>query len=345
MPHMKAVPAVVALALLLAPAPANAKTTVVADHLARPRGLTIAPDGTLYAALVGSGGRKCNFEGCFGATGELVRVGRNGAVKTVASGLVSMRGVPDGFFSIGADQLDVLPDGRLVTAITAEFNDDEYPPSQVPPAVRAQPGRLVFAGLDGRKTLGPSISAIEYRDDPDQEGKVSNPYGIAVLGDAIYVSDSAANALLEVRGSDVHTIAVFPHTADDAQSVPAALTAGADGALYVGEYTGLRQKPLSARIWRVVPGAAPALFATGLTTVSALAAGPDGALYATELRPGRVVRIAPDGTHAVIATGLHYPGGIAVAADGAIFVSDWSVAGATARDAYRRHTGRIVRVR
>jgi hypothetical protein len=26
-------------------------------------------------------------------------------------------------------------------------------------------------------------------------------------------------------------------------------------------------------------------------------------------------------------------------------VSDWSVAGATAHDAYRRHTGRIVRVR
>jgi sugar lactone lactonase YvrE len=343
MPHMKAI--AIALGLLLAPAPAYAKTTVVADHLARPRGLTIAPDGTLYAALVGSGGPKCNFEGCFGATGKLVRVGPRGTVKTVASGLVSMRGKPDGFFSIGADQLDVLPDGRLVTAITAEFTDEGRSPSQVPRAVRTQPGRLVFAGLDGRKTLGPSISAIEYRDDPDQEGKVSNPYGVVALGDAIYVSDSAANALLEIRGNDVHTIAVFPHTSDDAQSVPAALTAGADGALYVGEYTGYRQKPLTSRIWRVVPGQPPVQFATGLTTVTALATGPDGALYATEFRPGRVVRIAPDGTHAVIATGLHFPGGIAVAADGAVYVSDWSVAGATARDAYRRHTGRIVRVR
>ncbi len=148
-----------------------------------------------------------------------MRVGRDGAVKTVASGLVSMRGVPDGFFSIGADQL------------------------------------------------------------------------------------------------------------------------------YLGEYTGLAQKAFTARVWRVAPGSEPALLAIVLTTVSALAAGPDGALYATEFRPGRVVRIAPDGTHAVIARGLHYPGGIAVAPDGAIFVSDWSVAGATAKDAYRRHTGRIVRVR
>jgi hypothetical protein len=77
-----------------------------------------------------------------------------------------------------------------------------------------------------------------------------------------------------------------------------------NGALYVGEYTGNESKGHTARIWRVVPGAAPVLFASGLTTISALASGPDGALY----------------------------------------VSDWSVAGATRKDAYRKHTGRILRV-
>jgi hypothetical protein len=53
-----------------------------------------------------------------------------------------------------------------------------------------------------------------------------------------------------------------------------------------------------------VPGAAPALFASGLTTISALASGPEDALY----------------------------------------LSDWAVAGATRKDAYRKHTGRILRV-
>src|SRR5262249_45365050 len=101
----------------------------------------------------------------------------------------------------------------------------------------------------------------------------------------------------------------------------------------------------TSRIWKVVPGSPPVLLAQGLTTVTALAFGPDGALYATEFRPGRVVRIALDGTRSVIASGLHYPGGIAVAPDGAGFVSDWSVAGAHRDDAYRKHTGRIVRVR
>ena len=137
---------VVALAVALgSDAPAGAATKVLADHLARPRGLAVAPDGTLYAALVGNGGRRCNFEGCFGASGRVVRVGRRGAVHTVASGLLSMRGLPDGFFSLGADQLTMLPDGRLATAISAEFNGlGGRPPSAVPRRLRSQIGHIVL---------------------------------------------------------------------------------------------------------------------------------------------------------------------------------------------------------
>src|SRR4051795_2401381 len=130
-----ALPALIAAlaATAFGAAPASAAVTVVADHLARPRGLAVAPDGTLYATLVGNGGRRCNFEGCFGASGRVVRVGTRGAVRTVASGLLSMRGRPDGFFSLGADQLTMLPDGRLATAIFAEFNGlGGRPPAAVP---------------------------------------------------------------------------------------------------------------------------------------------------------------------------------------------------------------------
>src|SRR3954454_9737941 len=124
--------AALAAALMLAPA-AVAKPAVVVSKLDRPRGRAVAPDGTLYAALVGRGGKPCNDEGCFGATGRVVRVGANGRTHTVAGGLLSMRGLPDGFFSIGADQLAVLPDGRLATAMTAEFMGPSLrAPTQVP---------------------------------------------------------------------------------------------------------------------------------------------------------------------------------------------------------------------
>src|SRR4051812_37110371 len=189
------------LTALLVPAAAPAKPVVVASKLDRPRGLVIAPDGTLYAALVGRGGKPCNDEGCFGATGRVVRVGADGKAHTVAGGLLSMRGLPDGFFSIGADQLAMLPDGRLVTAMTDEFQGDRaVPPSEIARSVRGQAGHLIFISRGGTKRVGPDIAALERRDDPDHKGVVSNPYGVAVVGDTIYVSDSAGNDLLAVNG-------------------------------------------------------------------------------------------------------------------------------------------------
>ena len=86
------------------------------------------------------------------------------------------------------------------------------------------------------------------------------------------------------------------------------------------------------------------MFATGLTSISALAFGPDGSLFAAELNRGDVIRIAPDGTRTRFG-GLHYPGGVAVASDGTVFVSNWTVASATParKGPLRRRTGQIVR--
>jgi len=259
-----------------------------------------------------------------------------------------MRGKPDGFFSLGADQLTVLADGRLVTVISAEFaGQSGRAPAAVPKSLRPQIGRLVFITPGGAEQLGANVAAVEYRENPDGEDTVSDPYGIAALGDAIYVSDAAANDLLEIRGSTVRVLATFPHTSADRQSVPDALAAGPDGALYVGEFTGGKQKAGTARIWRVVPGQAPTLFAGGLTSITALAFGPDGSLYATEFLPGDVVRIAPGGARTVLAKGqLHFPGGIVVAPDGAVFVTNWSVASAkpAKRGALKGRVGQIVRI-
>src|SRR3954451_15483181 len=333
-----------ALAAVLAPA-AAAKPVVVASKLDRPRGLAVAPDGTLYAALVGHGGTPCNDEGCFGASGRVVRVGGDGAVHTVTGGLLSMRGRPDGFFSIGADQLALLPDGRLATAMTAEvLGPLATAPRQVPQGLRGQIGHLILISPGGARQIGPDISALERRDDPDGSGPVSNPYGVAALGDAIYVSASAGNDLLAVSGDQVTLVTTFPREGQD-DPVPDALAAGPDGALYVGEYTGGAQRRGAAKIWRVVPGQPPAVFATGLTSISALAFGPDGSLYAAELKPGDVMRIAPDGTRTRLG-GLHYPGGVAVAPDGTVYASNWTVAGATParQGSLKRRTGQIVRL-
>src|SRR5439155_19944809 len=52
-------------------------------------------------------------------------------------------------------------------------------------------------------------------------------------------------------------------TSISVQSVPSRVALGPDGALYVGELTGAPFAPGSARIWRVVPGQRPTVYAFG----------------------------------------------------------------------------------
>src|SRR4051794_12267098 len=82
---------------MAAPAAAAPAPIVVASGLDRPRGLAVAPDQTLYATLVGPGGRACDDGVCYGATGKVVRFTPDGAVMPVAKGLVSIVGLPVGF--------------------------------------------------------------------------------------------------------------------------------------------------------------------------------------------------------------------------------------------------------
>ncbi len=121
--------------------------------------------------------------------------------------------------------------------------------------------------------------------------------------------------------------------------MPTCVDRGPDGAFYVGELLGGFYSPGHARVWRVVPGQAPTVWATGLTTVQGCGFGSDGAFYATEFETGGlsegptsdpagdVVRIDPNGTRTHLGVGrLFFPSGFAAGSDGAIYVSNCSVA-------------------
>ena len=117
--------------------------------------------------------------------------------------------------------------------------------------------------------------------------------------------------------------------------MPTCVARGPDGALYVGELLGGYYSPGHARIWRVVPGHAPKVWATGLTTVQGCGFGRDGAFYATEFQvgglnegptanpAGDVVRIDRYGHRTHLGVGkLFYPSGFAAGSDGAVYVSE-----------------------
>jgi sugar lactone lactonase YvrE len=353
----------VAGALAVTSAPAGAAQpshhggfSVIASHLNHPRGLSPAPGGGLYLAEAGRGGTVCVGGGeqgqtCVGLTGSFDLVTRGG-VKRLVTGLVSGSG-PGGIAAEGPVSVSRGPDGSFYGLFG--LNSHEVPPKGAIPdrlrnAALAQLGHLFL--------VRPHHSVRDVSDVGDQDWTWTstrvnlapkdfpdaNPNAVLYSGGHRYVADAGANILVQVKGNGkIRVLAFFPVPKGSvSDAVPTCVARGPDGALYVGELLGGQYAPGHARIWRVVPGHAPKVWATGLTTVQGCGFGRDGAFYATEFQvgglnesptgnpAGDVVRIDRHGHRTHLGVGkLFYPSGFAAGADGAIYVSNCSIAPAT----------------
>jgi hypothetical protein len=332
--------------------------TVVADHLNNPRGLSPAPDDGLYLAEAGAGGGVCVTGGpagttCLGLTGSLDRVSTDGdGVQRIVTGLISGSG-PGGVAAEGPVSVSRGPDGTFF----AQFGLSSHevpPPGAIPAGLRdaalAQLGHLWLVKAHGRATDVSDVGDQDWtwtstrinlapNDFPD-----ANPNAVLYSGGHRYVADAGSNILVQVkRNGAVQVLDFFAVPARAPRdAVPTCVARGPDGALYVGELLGGFFAPGHARIWRVVPGQAPTVWATGLTTVQGCGFGSDGAFYATEFQvgglneapganpAGDVVRIDRQGNRTHLGVGkLFFPSGFAAGPDGAIYVSNCSIAPAT----------------
>jgi sugar lactone lactonase YvrE len=159
----------------------------------------------------------------------------------------------------------------------------------------------------------------------------SNAYGVLAAAGERIITDAGGNSLLRVDANGaISTVAVFPSRPTRAtDSVPTSVVIGPDSAFYVGELTGVPFAPGAANVYRVVPGAAPAVYQAGFKTIMDIAFGPDGSLYVVEHAsgaffsgPGRLLRIAPDGTRTTIVAALNRPTSVAVGPDGTLYVTN-----------------------
>jgi hypothetical protein len=328
---------------------------VIASHLSNPRGLSPAPGGGLYLAEAGSGGKVCVAGGeqgttCIGTTGSFDLVTRWG-VKRLVTGLISGSG-PGGVAAEGPVSVSAGPYGKLYGLFG--LSTHEVPPAGVIPAglraaalaelghlvkVRPHAIRPVADVGDQDWTWTSTRVNLAPKDFPD-----ANPNAVLYSHAHRYVVDAGSNILVDVRpGGTARVLAFFGvPKGSQSDSVPTCLTRGPDGALYVGELLGGFYSPGHARIWRVVPGHAPKVWATGLTTVQGCGFDRDGAFYATEFQvnglnedpganpAGDVVRIDRWGHRTHLGVGkLFYPSGFAAGSDGGIFVSNCSIAPAS----------------
>jgi hypothetical protein len=356
--------AAAASAALLAAIGAAAETStlkVVASHLNNPRKLFLGQNGALYVVEAGVGGRdKCLGSGanttCVGLTGSIAKIvggtphrvvtrlwsgaRRNGQQAQGPAAVLVRRGTyfvllqngtidPRGVNALGPDgatagDLISTPAGKAAPAVI--FNFAAFEAANNPDRGRGPGAKLGSPPID------------------------SDPYALASYRGGFAVADAAGNDLLWIRSNGkVSVLAVFPTqtvrlsradgkkigaqptmTSIAVQSVPSSVAVGPDGALYVGELTGVPFKPGAARVWRVVPGKRPTVYATGFTNISDLVFdGRDLLVLEISTRgllagrsPGALIRVTPAGKRRVLASkGLLYPTGIAVG-HGTIYISN-----------------------
>ena len=342
----------------------SVKLKVVATHLNNPRKIFLGTGGAVYVVEAGTGGRdKCLGTGptkaCVGLTGSITRI-VNGAQERVVTGLWS-GARPNGQQAQGPADVLVRRGIYYVLLQDASINSRGFnalgPDGATAgdlissPAGKAAPAVIV------------NLAAFEAARNPDRGAGPgarfgnppidSDPYAFTAYRGGFAVVDAAANDLLWIspKGA-VSVLAVFPTqterltkeiankigapptmTSISVQSVPSSVAVGPDGALYVGELTGVPFKPGTARIWRIVPGKKMALYASGFTNISDLAF--DGKnLLVLEIAskgllgpksPGALIRLAPNGTRTVLASaGLVDPTGLAVG-NGSIYISNYGL--------------------
>jgi hypothetical protein len=325
------------------PAPAAAgspSVSEVASGLNSPRGLAMS-HGALLVAEAGTGGHGPCEPGalgktCFGLTGAITHI-----VNGVPNRLVDLPSLAlrDGSAAFGPHDVGFGSDGAMYGTIGLAY----------PPEVRASfgpraalLGHLVRTDGSGGVQDVADLAAYEAKHDPDGLGPESDPYGLLPQNGHSIVTDAAANDLLKVTNSGhISTLAVFPNRLVDfrgdqipMQAVPTSVVRGPDGALYVSQLTGFPFPKGGARVFRVVPGKRPQVYARGFTNVIDIAFDDAGNLYVVEIAHnslrsdtpyGEVLRVSPSGDTTVLLgkdANLFFPTSVLLEGNGKLLITN-----------------------
>jgi hypothetical protein len=317
---------------------------VIASGLNSPRGLSFDRKGALYVAEAGKGGKAPCFPGpegdtsCFGKSGSVTRIGKNGQQSRVLTRLPSIAAEGSGDFGLGPSDVSFMGRKMFVTvglgldlAVSKPF-----------PALDDM-GQLVraFPFKNDWKTIA-DLADFEDKFNPTEDEENVNPNSLVATHRGTVVADAGANDLLRVKDNGkVEVLATFPNvmvkapkdlgmppgTKLEMDFVPTSVTKGPKGALYVGQLTGFPFPVGGAKVHRVVPGKKPVVVAKGFTNIIDIAFDQKGTLYVLEIftngllsgdPTGALIRVDKHGKqHVVMSKGLITPGGLVIHGDDA----------------------------
>lgn len=335
---------------------------VVASNLDNPRRITFGSNGALYVAEAGTGGPEPLIEGPelnvllgFGLTGAVTRV-QNGIQERVVSGLPSLALTSPGIIppqTVGSVSAAVGPHD-----IVFGQNGDAYVLLGYASTAN-QKNLLGSAGVDVGRLLSFNINAdrswerntnfsidllanSQLYNPYDNGDYLNNPYDLELQGNNFIIADPGGNNFFtaDLAGNVTLGARFAPRVINgvSVESVPTSITIGPDGAYYVGELTGTPYPEGSARVYRVVPGNEPEIYADGFTQITGLDFDDQGNLYVLEYSvnslidptaelTGALIQVSPDGVRRTVVgagEGLVAPNGLTISPDGAIYVSNFT---------------------
>lgn len=350
---------------------AKPRVKVIASGLSQPKHLLYTARG-LYVVESGTGGpagKRCvsapplegsgTTQDCEGPTGAVALIKRHhltiakGGLASVIEAASDEASGPASVTVNGRGRISVLYQDALVNANGT--NSLPAPASTIFGTFQIAPGVSAnIAAFDAQHPeLASTLGGI-----PGETTYDCDPYDVVRYRGGFAVADAGANSLLAVSAKgNVSLLARFGAQAEtvpagvfgptpvpiDAQAVPTSVAVGPDGALYVGLLRGVPSEPGTAQIYRVLPGHAPTVWASGLTAVTDIAFDRKHRLLAVEYSaggllaapkvPGALVRVSANGKHVTTlpVKGLLEPAGVAVARDGAVFVANDSTSSGSAK--------------
>jgi hypothetical protein len=326
-------------------AQSSSNVSVIASGLNNPRGLRFGPDGALYVAEAGIGGNRSTVGLLTSAAGSCIqpfnagnggpgpftggysarisRIDASGARTTVVEGLPSALSA-DRRSALGVADVEFI-NGQLYALLPGggcTHGNVDVPAS----VIRVNPDGSWVIVADLTKFTASNPVKTPDLSDFDPEGTW---YSMLNVNGDLYV--------VNPNGSDIDKVS--PLTTQVTRLVdmsaepwigPTSL-AYHNGNLYTGNLGEFPIKPGTENIYQVAPSGQVSTYATGLTTVVAIAFDNGGNLYALELssapggpRPGtgQVVKVSTTGAPQVIASGLALPTGMTLGPDGNLYVSN-----------------------
>jgi hypothetical protein len=349
--------------------PASIRETVVQGGLNAPRHLVLTRAG-LVVTEAGTGGpvgtSNCatgpategagTSQYCTGPTGDIFTISSPGQTIPVLSNLPSV--IEVAIPEVTGPSAIAYGHGREAVTIDDFLVNPDGSNNLLPKPFASAFGTLRLISGGKTKVVDIAAFAAAHPQSASSLGTVpgevpwdSDPYDVVAYRGGWVVADAGANDLLYVSATGrISMLARFPAVAEqvpagvfgnptpitvEAQAVPTSVAIGPDGALYVGLLRGVPSDPGTADIYRVVPGQQPVIWASGLTSVTAIAFDRQGRLLATEFNtggllspptvPGALVRISNNGQTVTTlpVPGLFQPTGLAVSANGTVYVSNY----------------------